>query len=205
MKKPRQHYAGGASLLRFTKKQFDGRTKRQAKKGAVYKIYFYEQVTEHTFLSEILQEAWFRYSQQIEVLKSEIDAYGFDLVLECNGVLRHVQLKTSEKCAGRKQIVSLKLAKKSNWCVIWMLRDEDRDSKRMKLTYLFFGVTVAASRLNWIAPNLEDDSKYSVALNPRSKTPRQNSIEVHNKEFYPPISPTGALTITQLLNLLFGL
>ena len=35
---------------------------------------FYEQLVEHVFISEVLQEAWYRYRQTVEVLRSEIDA-----------------------------------------------------------------------------------------------------------------------------------
>ena len=48
---------------------------------------------EHVFVSELLQEAWFRYGMTIEVLHSEVDSAGYDIVLEFGGVIRHVQLK----------------------------------------------------------------------------------------------------------------
>ena len=51
-----------------------------------------EKLIEHVFISEILQESWFVREQPLEVLKSEVDAYGYDLVLECNGVTRHILL-----------------------------------------------------------------------------------------------------------------
>ena len=51
---------------------------------------FYEQLVEHSFISEILQEAYLRYGVIIEVLHSEIDCSGYDIVLECNGVIRHI-------------------------------------------------------------------------------------------------------------------
>jgi hypothetical protein len=33
--------------------------------------------------------------RDIEVLKSEVDRAGYDIVLEANGVIRHVQLESS--------------------------------------------------------------------------------------------------------------
>lgn len=57
---------------------------------------FYEQLVEHVFISEVLQEVWFRFGKVAEVLRAEVDASGYDIVLECNNVLRHVQLKTSK-------------------------------------------------------------------------------------------------------------
>ena len=60
---------------------------------------FYEQLVEHVFLSEVLQEVWYSFGKTVEVLRSEVDASGYDLVFECNGILRHVQLKTSKSDA----------------------------------------------------------------------------------------------------------
>ncbi len=99
---------------------------------------FYEQLVEHVFISEILQEAWFRFSQTVEVLRSEVDASGYDVVLECNGHLRHVQLKTSgEGAKTASQKINVALATKPSGCVVWILRHEE--NYRMRLSYLFFG------------------------------------------------------------------
>lgn len=101
---------------------------------------FYEQLVEHVFISEVLQEVWFHFGKTVEVLRSEVDASGYDVVLECNGKLRHVQLKTSRiggKTASQK--VNVALSSKPSGCVVWILRDEDKNDYRMRLTYLFFG------------------------------------------------------------------
>lgn len=100
---------------------------------------FYEQLVEHVFISEILQEVWFSFQKTVEVLRSEVDASGYDLVFECEGVMRHIQLKTSKvnaKTASQK--VHVALAEKPSGCVVWMVRQEDSDKGRMKLTYLLF-------------------------------------------------------------------
>ena len=74
---------------------------------------FYEQLVEHVFISELLQEAWFGSRETIEVLRSEIDDAGYDIVLECNGFVRHVQLKTSDVSATTaQQKVNIALAGK---------------------------------------------------------------------------------------------
>ena len=101
---------------------------------------FYQQLVEHAFISELLQEAWFRYGKTVEVLRSEIDSSGYDLLLECNGVIRHVQLKNS--IAGSKtayQKINIALAEKASGCVVWLMREEDEDTCRVRLRYLFFG------------------------------------------------------------------
>lgn len=101
---------------------------------------FYEQLVEHVFISEVLQEVWFRFGKIVEVLRAEVDASGYDIVLECNNVLRHVQLKTS-KIGGKtaRQNVNVALANKPSGCVVWIQRDEDRQQHRMRLTYRYFG------------------------------------------------------------------
>ncbi len=101
---------------------------------------FYEQLVEHVFISELLQEAWFSYGSTVEVLRSEIDSSGYDLVLECNNILRHVQLKNSRaegKTASQK--VNTALAQKPSSCVVWIIRHESSESHRMSLKYLYYG------------------------------------------------------------------
>jgi hypothetical protein len=48
---------------------------------------FFEQLVEHAFISELLQEVYYRFGRTMEVLRSEIDAAGYDVVFECNGVI----------------------------------------------------------------------------------------------------------------------
>lgn len=101
---------------------------------------FFEKLAEHVFVSEILQESYYGSGMTVEVLRSEIDASGYDLVLECNRVMRHVQLKTSKsdgRAAGQK--VHISLGGKPSGCVVWIIREEDPELRRMRLSYRFFG------------------------------------------------------------------
>jgi hypothetical protein len=101
---------------------------------------FYQQLVEHVFIAEVLQEAWFGFDQVVEVLRAEVDASGYDVVFECGGILRHVQLKTSKRLGKRRSInVNIALANKPGGCVVWLLREDDRTTRRVKLAYLFFG------------------------------------------------------------------
>jgi hypothetical protein len=105
-----------------------------------YESSFYEKMVEHVFISEILQEAWYRYKKIVDVLRSEVDNSGYDVVLECNGVTRHIQLKTSHPGAKRGYLnVNVALAEKPNGCVIWLFREKDPNAFRVKLRYRFFG------------------------------------------------------------------
>jgi len=106
----------------------------------VLDVVIYEQLVEHAFISELLQEAWYRYGKAVEVLRSEIDSSGYDLLLECNGVIRYVELKTSGTEARRSfQSINTALAQKPSGCVVWLMREDDESKHRVNLKYLFFG------------------------------------------------------------------
>lgn len=107
---------------------------------AYMKSVFCEQIVEHLFISEVLQEAYYYYGKTVEVLRAEVDASGYDVVLECNDVLRHVQLKTSRReSKTARQKVNIALAAKPSGCIVWIVRSEDFESCRASLSYLFFG------------------------------------------------------------------
>ncbi len=100
---------------------------------------FYEQLIEHVFISEILQEVWFKFNSTVEVLRSEIDSYGYDIVMESNGIIRHIQLKQSIISATKLSIdAHISLADKPSGCIIWIEWEVD-NYFRVKLNYLFFG------------------------------------------------------------------
>lgn len=98
-----------------------------------------EQALGHLFLGELLSYMWRNDRRDIEVLKSEVDRGGYDIVLEANGVLRHVQLKSSFIGSKVRDVsVSTKLLAKPGGCVIWL--EFDLDSLAIT-TYLWFGGT----------------------------------------------------------------
>jgi hypothetical protein len=85
-----------------------------------------EKLLEHVFIGELLRCLWRLGRRDIEVLRAEIDYSGYDLVLECNGVVRYVQFKSSHRDATTRGVnVSLSLAKKRGACVIWIMFDAD--------------------------------------------------------------------------------
>jgi hypothetical protein len=86
-----------------------------------------EKLLEHVFIGELLRCLWRQGRRDIEVLRAEIDASGYDLVLECNRVLRYVQFKSSHRGAATRDVnVHLNLARKPGGCVIWILFDADK-------------------------------------------------------------------------------
>jgi hypothetical protein len=102
-----------------------------------------EKLMEHIFLAEILQECWFRRRQVVEVLRAEVDAAGYDLVLEAGGVIRHVQLKASRKGARTaRQTINSKLQDREGGCVVWVFYAVDELTHRAKLTYRWRDVAI---------------------------------------------------------------
>ena len=159
---------------------------------------FYEQLVEHVFISEVLQEVWFHFGKTVEVLRSEVDASEYDVVFECNGVLRYIQLKTS-KIGGKtaNQKVNVALERKPSGCVVWIIRNEDKQKHRMRLAYLFFGADVAGDPL----PTLDglQVGKHTKGNKDGVKAERQ-SIRVIPKGSFDRVETT-----TKLVSRLFGL
>jgi hypothetical protein len=81
-----------------------------------------ENILEHLFIGELLRTLWQWGVTDTEVLRSEFDAGGYDLVLSRGTLTRHVQLKSvlfDGKAANVK--VSRKLASRSSGCVVWLV------------------------------------------------------------------------------------
>jgi len=89
---------------------------------------------ENLFSGEVLRELWNRNIFDVDLLHSDIDASGFDLVLELPGGVRHIQLKASTK---RKQIsANGKIVNRPSGCIIVMIVSEINLSF---LEFLWFG------------------------------------------------------------------
>lgn len=98
---------------------------------------FREKLIEHLFIGELLKLSWQRGDCSIETSRPEVDRAGYDLIAECNGHVRHIQLKGSFRGARTAiQKVSLSLAKKPSGCVVWVYFDPES----LELgPFLFFG------------------------------------------------------------------
>jgi hypothetical protein len=98
---------------------------------------FRERLLEHAFVFAVLEEAWTR-RRVVDVLRPEVDA-GIDIVLECEGAIRHVQLKTTRRGSKvARQLVSTALSTKPAGCVVWLDFDEDEEG-HLHLAYRFLG------------------------------------------------------------------
>jgi hypothetical protein len=96
-----------------------------------------EKLIEHLFVGELLKLSWLRGECSLEVAKPEVDSRGYDVIIERNGVVRHIQLKASHRDAiARSQKVHVGLAQKGSGCVVWIQFDEATLSLG---PFLFFG------------------------------------------------------------------
>jgi hypothetical protein len=51
-----------------------------------------EKILEYRFLAELTSELY-KHDTPCDVMRGDVDHYGYDLVIEANGILRHIQLK----------------------------------------------------------------------------------------------------------------
>jgi hypothetical protein len=85
-----------------------------------------EKVLEHRFIAEISTALWCKGISDFEVLRSEVDSRGYDLVVEARGKQRHIQLKALRRGGKRRNVtLSKRLAEKPSGCVIWMVYDPE--------------------------------------------------------------------------------
>jgi hypothetical protein len=97
-----------------------------------------EQALGHLFLGQLLAFMWQNGGRDIEVLKSEVDRGGYDVVLEANGIIRHVQLKSSFRGSKVREVdISTKLLHKPGGCILWL--EFDRETLAIERFYWFGG------------------------------------------------------------------
>lgn len=83
-----------------------------------------EMVLEHLFVSELMRILWLQDVTDFEMLMSKVDNSGYDIVLEANSVVRHIQLKSSSINSKTGEVkVNDRLAQKPSGCIIWMYFD----------------------------------------------------------------------------------
>ena len=98
---------------------------------------FREKVLEHLFVADVLRYLWQHGITDAEILTAEVDNAGYDIVIECNGFIRHIQLKSShDGSTTAEQKVNIRLASKPSGCVIWLIFDPQTLDFRK---YLWFG------------------------------------------------------------------
>ncbi|WP_159993612.1 hypothetical protein [Roseomonas sp. 18066] len=94
-----------------------------------------ERIVEHVFVGEALRALWRRGVVDVEVLRSEFDAHGYDLVMGRGAIVRHIQFKTGVRDRPGAVSVSRSLAGKASGCVIWISVDLGLEAR----AYWWFG------------------------------------------------------------------
>lgn len=79
-----------------------------------------ERIVEHAFVGDALRRLWRCDVTDVEILRSEFDAHGYDLVVARGKIVRHIQFKTGLSKTPGKVSVSRALAAKPSGCVIWI-------------------------------------------------------------------------------------
>ena len=101
-----------------------------------------EQFGTYAFIRDIRETAWIEFKRQIFVLRGEVDAFGYDILLMCNEKKRYIQLKsTKTPKRSRIQPVNINLAEKEGGGVVWQTRDEKKMvwKEMWKCGYYFLG------------------------------------------------------------------
>ena len=95
-----------------------------------------ERIVEHLFIAGALQRLWQLGLRDVEVLRAEFDAGGYDLVMSVGSMVRYIQFKTTTdngKAASTK--IGLKLMNKPSGCVLWIIVNSGLEPQ----SYLWFG------------------------------------------------------------------
>ena len=87
-----------------------------------------EKIVEHVFVGNALRRLWQHHVTDVEVLRSEFDAGGYDLVMSHGKIVRHIQFKTT-MVNGKAAFIksSLKPMDKPSGCIIWIFVTETLD------------------------------------------------------------------------------
>jgi hypothetical protein len=65
-----------------------------------------EMLLEHLFAGEIMRHVWLSGPKRLEISKPQVDDGGYDLILECNTMVRHIQLKATFSGSRVKRFIS---------------------------------------------------------------------------------------------------
>jgi len=84
-----------------------------------------EHIVEHIFVGKALQWLWNHQVYDVEVLRSEFDAGGYDMVMSYKSIDKHIQFKTTLAGGQAASIkAGLKLLGKPTGCIIWIFVTE---------------------------------------------------------------------------------
>lgn len=101
---------------------------------------FREKMLLHYFLSDIYQYFWLARNDSLEVFHSEIDSFGYDIVISANGKTRHIQLKSLHFGGTTSHFkINERLSKKEGGCVI--IQEYSESKSNIAVVYHLFEAT----------------------------------------------------------------
>lgn len=148
-----------------------------------------EKLVEHVFVGEVLRTLWCDGVHEVDVLHAETDAAGYDIVVEADSIVRHIQLKSSARNSKTSsQKVHLALGRKASGCVVWVMFDPST----LELgPFLWFGELPGKP--------LPDITGFPVAKHTRGnaegKKAERKNIRVINKGGFTKVEAISALVI----------
>ena len=154
---------------------------------------FREKVLEHLFVADLLRYLWQRGITDAEILAAEVDNAGYDLVVDCNDIIRHIQLKASHVgSTTAQQKLNIRLSEKPSGCMIWMVFDPQTLAIA---EYLWFGDGPGSS--------LPDISTFRTAKHSKANA-QGHKAERPNIRVVPKGQFTTLNTLPELVDRLFG-
>ena len=95
-----------------------------------------ENIVEHLLIGDLLRTLWRRSIFDVEVLRSEFDAGGYDLVVSHRNFVRHIQLKTLREGGKADEFkVGTKLAARPSGCAVCVIVSDNLELNG----FLWFG------------------------------------------------------------------
>ena len=151
---------------------------------------YLSKIMEYKLIGEIASSLW-KQGKTCDVLRQDVDNSGYDLVIECGKVIRHIQVKTSTETAkAAYQKANLKLELKPSACIIWVRYDE----LTLAIKYFEF-FSNGFSRLQLKGRPI---AKHTKGNSSGKKLLRPNIVTVKKSDF------SRILTTEKLVQALFG-
>jgi|ERR1035437_295550 hypothetical protein len=148
-----------------------------------------EHIVEHVFVGDVLRTLWKHRVTDVEILRPEFDAHGYDVVMGRGKIIRHIQLKTQ---ATGKVSVSHALTEKPSGCVVWIGLDKD---------------TLELGPFMWLG-GLPGEPLPDISGRPNPKRTTHNAEGVRpvrkNHHVLPPAAFTKLKTVEEVVERLFG-
>lgn len=150
-----------------------------------------ERIVEHVFVGDTLRSLWQLGITDVEVLRAEFDAHGYDLVMARGHIIRHIQFKTGTSRKPGNVSISQALAEKPSGCVIWIRVSATLD---MGPFYWFGGIP---------GEPLPPIARYP---NPRRATHNKDGVRPlrQNHRTVPGVEFRALATLHEVLDALFG-